>query len=236
MMKAYIDDSNNSGPAWLVLGGYIATAEAWAKFSDEWQEVLDLSPRLKRFKMSEAHGQWSDEQWRERLPLFYNLIKKYAVAAVSLAWPYDEHKVVFAGTGKAENPYHFAFTQIIKTLGDNSERMGLGSEIEFVFDKGNSERIANAWPDFMDNQPPGIRAKFGARPQFADDEKALPLQAADFIAWMVRRKALVKCGLEKPMRPVPWNTKEPGLLHLEVVVPPDFVQWAYDELFKKGRV
>lgn len=143
MMKAYIDDSNNSGPAWFVLAGYVASAEKWATFSDEWQQILDMSPRIGRFKMKDAHGQWSDQQWNERLGLFYRTIKDHVSGAVSLAWPFDAHKDIFAGKKISQNPYHFAFLAIIKTLIDNKERMGITEKIDFVFDKGNSERIAN---------------------------------------------------------------------------------------------
>lgn len=83
----------------------------------------------------------------------------------------------------------------------------------------------------MDSQPPEIRERFGSRPLFADDDEALPLQASDFLAWIVRRKALTQCGLVKPMRQVPWDTKMPGVQHLEIVVSPEYVQWAHDKLY-----
>jgi hypothetical protein len=72
VLRAYIDDSHTVQTA-FVLAGYIATAENWAAFSDDWQEVLDMPPRLERFKMADAHGTWSDEQWNARLPMFIEL-------------------------------------------------------------------------------------------------------------------------------------------------------------------
>src|SRR5436305_305419 len=58
MLQAYFDDSlggNFHGrPMVLVLGGFIATAEAWAAFSDEWQRILDFPPRISVFKMNDA--------------------------------------------------------------------------------------------------------------------------------------------------------------------------------------
>ena len=48
VLRAYIDESEHQaseGPPVFVMGGFIAPAESWAKFSDEWQEVLDMRPR-----------------------------------------------------------------------------------------------------------------------------------------------------------------------------------------------
>jgi hypothetical protein len=72
MFTAYIDDSHTTQSA-FVLAGYVATAENWTLFSDEWQAILDMQPALSRFKMSAAHGRWSDDQWNTRLPLMYGV-------------------------------------------------------------------------------------------------------------------------------------------------------------------
>jgi len=95
-IRAYIDDSGGGVGPVFVLAGYIATAEQWAAFSDEWQAILDMKPAVKRFKMSEA-ANWSDQQWKERLPLFYRAIENHVAAGLSLTIPYDEFRRVFRG-------------------------------------------------------------------------------------------------------------------------------------------
>jgi hypothetical protein len=42
-LQAVIDDSSDPAEAY-VLAGYIASAEAWAEFSREWEELLPLVP------------------------------------------------------------------------------------------------------------------------------------------------------------------------------------------------
>lgn len=39
VLQAYIDDSRGDDGT-FVLAGYIATAESWAKFAGEWEELL----------------------------------------------------------------------------------------------------------------------------------------------------------------------------------------------------
>ncbi|HKU48275.1 MAG TPA: hypothetical protein VJQ58_15430, partial [Burkholderiales bacterium] len=57
MLQAFIDDSAEEGGV-FVLGGYIASADAWAKFSDVWGRMLPTfgTPRddgRYHFKMNE---------------------------------------------------------------------------------------------------------------------------------------------------------------------------------------
>jgi hypothetical protein len=52
-LRAFFDDSNiNQGPVY-VLAGWVGPAEKWAPFSDEWQAILDMNPRVGPFKYSE---------------------------------------------------------------------------------------------------------------------------------------------------------------------------------------
>src|SRR5947209_6090015 len=54
-IQAYIDDSGGIGHAdAFVLAGFIADAQAWLAFSEEWQACLATSPAISRFKMREA--------------------------------------------------------------------------------------------------------------------------------------------------------------------------------------
>jgi hypothetical protein len=53
--QAIIDDSGTEPQSRVfVLGGFIASAADWAKFSIDWQTVLDQPPKLSYFKLTEA--------------------------------------------------------------------------------------------------------------------------------------------------------------------------------------
>jgi hypothetical protein len=87
MLRAYIDGSHTIDSA-FVLAGYIGTVEKWAAFSEEWQTVLDMwKPPLKPFKMNLAHSAWSDELWRDRLPLFCRAITRHVSGGAIITDP-----------------------------------------------------------------------------------------------------------------------------------------------------
>ena len=46
VLQAFIDESGKND--WFVLGGYIASAEAWAAFSKDWEQILPLGIRDKK--------------------------------------------------------------------------------------------------------------------------------------------------------------------------------------------
>ena len=79
MLQAYIDDSGVGGPL-LVLAGYIATAPAWAEFSRDWQELLDMRPRWPYAKMSEIAQSQDAARW-ERAQALYRVIERHVLEA-----------------------------------------------------------------------------------------------------------------------------------------------------------
>ena len=80
VLEAYVDDSVTEGRT-FVLGGYVASASAWAEFSKEWEALLPLATRSKRgtlrFKMSEMTRRMDDVR------AFYAVIEKYVVLKLS---------------------------------------------------------------------------------------------------------------------------------------------------------
>src|ERR1700720_970815 len=87
VLQAYIDESYRPD-GFFVMAGYIATAEAWAKFSSEWEPLLPQATRNKegkyRFKMREMR------QFMERVPAFYRVIEENVLASVSLYYRYGD--------------------------------------------------------------------------------------------------------------------------------------------------
>ncbi len=80
VLQVYIDDSASKDGKIFVLAGYIAPAENWAAFSNEWQAILDEEPRLERFKM---HEMARSGVRRLRCERFYRVIEKYVTGAIS---------------------------------------------------------------------------------------------------------------------------------------------------------
>lgn len=77
--RACIDGSGSGDPHTLVLAGYIASVEQWAAFTKDWQDVLDMSPRLEYFTMNEIRR----PERVERCSWFYRVIERHVTAAIS---------------------------------------------------------------------------------------------------------------------------------------------------------
>jgi hypothetical protein len=56
MLKAYFDDSNMGQGPHAVLAGWVSNPTVWARFANDWRDVLRMSPRIEYFKWSEFRG------------------------------------------------------------------------------------------------------------------------------------------------------------------------------------
>lgn len=203
--QAFVDDSLTPGGE-FVLGGYVATAETWAEFAKQWEELLPLGTRARNgkyhFKMSEMAQ--SPERMK-RVPSFYGVIEKNVRLAISCRINLTD----FARARKRveeiaikmdwsinlfrwANPYYFVFRGLVDDF--HRERQTLKSVIpldetvDFIFDNRSEKSfILSAWDEYLARQPEAIKDYYGATPRFEDDQKFLPLQAADFWAWWVRK-------------------------------------------------
>jgi hypothetical protein len=202
VVQAYVDDSYKSGGV-HVLAGYVSTAEAWAAFASEWEEILPRAFRNEnngnyRFKMNEMAHRMSDVQ------IFYNVIQKYAQHSFSILvdesdlqrakeriWS-SNVKLVFS-PNKEIKKYIFnvlveeLFRQCYNISPIRDWVMQNGQIDLYVDDDTVSETILDDWYELIQSLPLGAQELVGERPRFVDDEKFLPLQAADFWAWWVRK-------------------------------------------------
>jgi len=217
VLQAFFDDSKTDGAA-LILAGYVASAENWARFSDEWKEVLSIRPRWRRFKASEVCAS-SDEITRERVRFHYNVIKKHVLADICVAVPLSVFQTVCnecSLTGADANPYFFAWNCLITTITNNVHRLAINQPIELYFDSQSEKtKVLLAWEYLEPQMPRRWRKLIKGMPAFKDDEDVMPLQAADFVAWW-RRKAFVERGTlyRNPPQPVPWESDDGAYGHL----------------------
>ena len=200
VLQAFIDESGKDD--WFVLGGYIASAEAWAAFSKDWEQILPLGIRDKKgfhFHMHEMS--WLPERM-ERVPAFYRVIENHAVAAISCSLNKKtleraRKRVSVQGAaidwGFLKNPYQITFRLLMDMFHVNRERfikhVPLSEKVDFYFDDqiGEKKSIIAAWDDYVRARLPEHKQFYGATPRFEDDTDFLPLQAADLWAWWVRK-------------------------------------------------
>lgn len=200
-LQAVIDDSQDAGGVY-VLAGYIASAEAWAQFAREWERLLPMAVMGKsgkyRFKMSEMAA---TEERMSRVPAFYRVIEEHVQASISAKiYLPDLRRVqarIFApgldiDWGLYANPYFITFRCLMDKF--HSERPRItewfpeDQKIDFYFDnQAEKGAIAAMWDNYIAEREDKIKRFYGAAPSFRNDEEFLPLQAADFWAWWVRK-------------------------------------------------
>jgi len=194
VLQAFIDDSYKADGI-FVLAGYIATAESWANFSKEWEEILPLGLRNSEgnfyFKMSEMA---LIPERMSRVPAFYRVIEKNTLMALSCSINLRELKkakqrLSIPGRrikwGRVCNPYYFTFRCLLEMFHYNKSSLSPDvipdEKVDFYFDNQAEKKwILPTWDRYIKARREDYRHNYGATPRFEDDLDFLPLQAADF--------------------------------------------------------
>ena len=158
VLQAVLDDSGGfietKNPA-FVLAGFLADSAAWASLSDDWQTILDDSPRLSYFKMAEANGLrgqyakqfgWNDDLVDDRLDRFVEIIKKHVFVRLTVsvdkaAFNQVVRRAYFSHrTHNTDTPYCVAFQRIIMLLpAAQASRHDIFGDspksVDFIFDE-----------------------------------------------------------------------------------------------------
>jgi hypothetical protein len=198
MLKAFFDDSGTdcSGPICLV-AGYIAEAVAWERFSEHWAQTLHATPRIDYLKMAEAEARkgqfagWDKSSVEVKLTAFARIIRETVLGSVGSMVGCRNYALFAKGRvpETVDHPYWLCFVGVkLTTLMLYRDRCGDG-KIDFVFDQqslGFSRRgtlLHEGWWDVLTESCSDVLGEI----EFHDDKQVLPLQAADMIAWHLRR-------------------------------------------------
>lgn len=193
VLKAFIDDSGSGGDSpWYVLAGYVGTVESWDAFDMPWRAVLNWEPKLDYYKASECMGIPAGEK-DERVDALIKVIGGHAMRALYVRVKQQDYNEVIKPYVPEEwdNPYYFLFTAILASGTSAEKYFGSSRPIEFIFDKANKlEQPSHRLYSQISGGP-----QFGNRVvnvHYEDEKEFLPLQAADLLAWQVRRRFSVK--------------------------------------------
>lgn len=226
-LQAHIDDSaGNSGERFFVLAGYINSADNWIHFSNAWDNELRRPPSIDYLKMSEAQNlsgqfrRWKDTDRDKKIQRLAHVIRQFKPASISCAVKGVEFDTIIKpvapyGLGM---PYFFCFQGLMISLAnlqlENNNAVKV--PIDFIFDeqKGLDEFAKYFYKLIREAQAAPLRRLLSKEPIFRDDKLVLPLQAADLLAWHIRR------GYEKPW---PNNYIMPDFLsgngeHIEIYI------------------
>lgn len=201
MLEIYIDDSGkeHDSPS-FVLAGYLASVEAWSAFSQHWQRVLG-DANISAFHMVEAWRMGLAYQHlgilgrNQLIQDLLSCIVQHVEHAFVLSIDLEAYRHWFAREEEPDliptRPYHFAFHSIQLLIADHIYQWRNDQDFRVILDEqgGESARILLAAVDqnktFAATKRPHMRLP---HPTFETDLMAIPLQAADMLAWLSRRE------------------------------------------------
>lgn len=209
MLQGYIDDSGSSEggnrpSSHFVLAGYIMQEPKWEEFVDRWDVVLHKPPSIEAFKMSEANSGngsfvgMTHELRQFKIHALSRVIEEFSEHSLAL-WSYlnwqDYRDVVRRKVHpKIDNPYSVLFYQIMRLAHEHqielNKHIDVGfHKVDFIFDVQNfiGLRTLQWYSMLLTRLPEPYKSIAGTSPVFRKDEEFLGLQAADMLAWHIRR-------------------------------------------------
>jgi hypothetical protein len=206
-LRAFIDDSGSGGDSpWFVLAGYVGTVEAWDSFDKPWRTVLDGHPKLEYFKSSEAESLRPDGQWagiskgerNQRIDTLIEVIGNHTLRSLYVRLKQQDYNEIIKPyiPDAWDNAYYHLFIGSIAAFTSIEKHLGASRPIEFFFDRQNRlEKPSKRLYDMVGGQLFGNRV---VDVHYEDEKLFLPLQAADLLAWQLRRRFSV---IDEPPRP-----------------------------------
>lgn len=200
MLQAFVDDSaSDVGDKRLFLAAYINGADQWTAFSDAWDRKLRESPAIEYFKMSEAHsgrGQfdgWAEPERDRKVLGLAQVIRDHRPWSVHCSVSREQYGRIVAPVAPLglKNAYFACFWDVMQVTAQYHLALEIEGvpPVDFVFDEqGGLGLDAVTWYEWLKaGQVPEVRSLLGATPVFHDDKQVVPLQAADMLAWHLRR-------------------------------------------------
>ena len=210
-LQAFVDDSRSEVDGQnLVLAGSVHNAKTWSRFCNDWQAALDANPAIEYFRMAEAQnlsGQfrhWTGEARDAKVLTLGKIIRKHDPVSFE-CWMSQQsfNKIVKpVAPYDLKSPYFMCFYGAIITPARFYASEKIKTPVDFIFDDqgGLGDFVALWYRHIKEWQNPAVSALLGNPPIFGDDKKVLPLQAADLLAWHLRRLRESRNAMER--RPV----------------------------------
>ncbi len=202
-LQAFIDDSaSDKGEQRLFMAGYLGRADMWERFSEAWIEELQLAPAISYLHMVEANSLrgefkgWTQEARDLKLLKLLRVIKHFEPLSFQFTVNRDEYFRVLKpvsprGLG---NPHFTCCFSVISGVARYVAEAEANAQIDFIFDEqdGVSADMALLFHEMKHGIPSSARKLICGAPAFKNDKVVVPLQAADMLAWHLRREHEVK--------------------------------------------
>jgi hypothetical protein len=190
---AYFDDSGHpDDQAAVVVAGFISTEEQWLLFEREWKEILERegmeSFHMTDFEKSKVWPQHKKDDILRKLVITIQLRTRRSFSQTVMINDYREINDAYAFEECVGTPFALAGRTIAKNINSwKRNYMENDSKLVIVFEDGTKHK-----GDFIDAME---RDKLPC-PLFAGKGDAVPLQAADWLAWEMLNG--VKTGNMRP--------------------------------------
>lgn len=198
-LQAYIDDSGSEdGERHLYMAGYLHTAEAWSLFSETWQEALEQDPSIEYLKMSEANSLrgefsgWSEAARDNKIFLLTTVIKYFEPVSfhVSVSRKLFSEHITPNAPYALKSPHFLCVSSIMAVVAKYIDSLPEKVPVDFIFDRqeGVQFDISLFFEQLIGGLSKSEKSLIAKTPVFADDKEFLPLQAADLLAWHLRKQ------------------------------------------------
>ena len=199
MLEVYVDDSASDSRVdqRLVLAGYIQSAEAWQRFTEDWKAELDRPPTLNSLHMTTSFQGWSEKAREAKIDALVAVLKRYQPLSIECSISRATHASALRPRAPHDlrHPYFPCFVGIMYGVARTVADEGLTGPVQIIFDEqGNVGTEAAVWYVPLKHMYPTLARALGETPRFESDDEVVPLQAADMLAWYVRRCTEAMCS------------------------------------------
>ena len=198
ILQGFVDDSGSTDGNVFVLAGFLATAERWEQFSDDFLGICNREPKTPKFKMRKAirlnEYRWTESQRDQRIGELVDLIRNKAMYRIDAVTARPNYERIVKGNIPAEidSIYFVLFFNVILATCRLMDLENLEGTVDFVFDNQGATIEAECvrWYNWIKSHPlvsPEVKRRLGSTPIFRDDDVVLALKSADIFAWQIRR-------------------------------------------------
>jgi hypothetical protein len=201
-LRAFIDDSGSEkGDRRLFLAGYLNRTDRWVLFADAWKEELKAAPSIEYLHTVEAgnfRGQfsrecgWDEKKREEKLRGLARVIRHFEPVSFQMSIDRSHfYKVLKPVSPRGlANPYFTSCSALVAKLAQAMAKSRAKGKIEFIFDE--QDGVDDDIDLFFDDMMKGLSSRdlrwIAGRPAFRNDRDFVGLQAADLLAWHIRRE------------------------------------------------
>lgn len=219
--NVYFDESGtHANSRVMAMAGYWFEADQARKFAKEW------SAELKRFGISAAHqtdcalgfGEYKGMSVARRVEIQKSLIlhiKRRSRFSICLALGKDKYEEIFQGISWAPSAYSYLLMSCVSKIAEEIEFRKYKGKVAYFFEAGHAKaNEANQYMNELARQAQLGQTIFAyAGHAFVGKGGALPLQAADMLAWQNRHYLeRMLDGIEEPRKDFVALTRKQDLI------------------------